>query len=404
MAVGGATVVDDEGIRGQFDREKLAGLRPAFRPTARSQRATPPSCPMRGRPGWSRRPGGRAPPAWSRWRGSWTAPWWRDGIRRPPQARDRGRVVLERQGIAPRVVDRWEINEAFASVVLASMADLDIDHDRVPTSRRAARRHRRSAQRPITAGMHGGGRGRTPSREVVDAPGGGTAAGPRVRQVARVSTRGAGPGGRRPPANAIVRLALAGGATSGRARAGPWRRLRRGRVCGSATSDPLGPGRGSGCAARATADPLEPGRRSGCAARSTGDPRGHGRGRGVRHAQRPTRGGTAGGRGVRHASTSDPPGSRAGGRGVRHAQRADGVGGPAARGVGRLRTPVGGARAGASSSWPSARAAWAESRAVGSTHGPRAEPHGHGNRGADRLDAASTSPHLGVSRRRSRHA
>jgi acetyl-CoA C-acetyltransferase len=38
------------------------------------------------------------------------------------------RVLLTRQGMAPRDIDRWEINEAFAAVVLASMSDLDIDH------------------------------------------------------------------------------------------------------------------------------------------------------------------------------------------------------------------------------------------------------------------------------------
>ncbi len=41
------------------------------------------------------------------------------------------RMLLDGQGLSPRDIDRWEINEAFAAVVLASMADLDLDHDRV---------------------------------------------------------------------------------------------------------------------------------------------------------------------------------------------------------------------------------------------------------------------------------
>lgn len=41
------------------------------------------------------------------------------------------RQLLERHGMSPRDVDRWEINEAFAAVVLASMTDLGIEHDRV---------------------------------------------------------------------------------------------------------------------------------------------------------------------------------------------------------------------------------------------------------------------------------
>jgi acetyl-CoA C-acetyltransferase len=41
------------------------------------------------------------------------------------------RALLKRHGLAPDDVDLWEINEAFASVVLAAMHDLGIDHDRV---------------------------------------------------------------------------------------------------------------------------------------------------------------------------------------------------------------------------------------------------------------------------------
>jgi acetyl-CoA C-acetyltransferase len=41
------------------------------------------------------------------------------------------RALLERRGLTPGDIDLWEINEAFAAVVLASMRDLGIDHDRV---------------------------------------------------------------------------------------------------------------------------------------------------------------------------------------------------------------------------------------------------------------------------------
>jgi len=41
------------------------------------------------------------------------------------------RLLLERHGMTPGDVDRWEINEAFAAVALASMIDLGIDHARL---------------------------------------------------------------------------------------------------------------------------------------------------------------------------------------------------------------------------------------------------------------------------------
>lgn len=41
------------------------------------------------------------------------------------------RNLLERHGLTPGDVDLWEINEAFGAVVLASMRDLGIEHDRV---------------------------------------------------------------------------------------------------------------------------------------------------------------------------------------------------------------------------------------------------------------------------------
>jgi acetyl-CoA C-acetyltransferase len=41
------------------------------------------------------------------------------------------RDLLKRHGLSPGDVDLWEINEAFGAVVLATMRDLEIDHDRV---------------------------------------------------------------------------------------------------------------------------------------------------------------------------------------------------------------------------------------------------------------------------------
>jgi acetyl-CoA C-acetyltransferase len=41
------------------------------------------------------------------------------------------RALLGRHGLTPGDVDLWEINEAFGAVVLASMRELGIDHDRV---------------------------------------------------------------------------------------------------------------------------------------------------------------------------------------------------------------------------------------------------------------------------------
>ncbi|OLT05565.1 acetyl-CoA acetyltransferase [Pseudonocardia sp. CNS-004] len=41
------------------------------------------------------------------------------------------RDLLKRHGLSPGDVDLWEINEAFGAVVLATMRELEIDHDRV---------------------------------------------------------------------------------------------------------------------------------------------------------------------------------------------------------------------------------------------------------------------------------
>ncbi|MHA6626531.1 acetyl-CoA C-acyltransferase [Pseudonocardia sichuanensis] len=41
------------------------------------------------------------------------------------------RDLLKRHGLSPGDVDLWEINEAFGAVVIATMRDLEIDHDRV---------------------------------------------------------------------------------------------------------------------------------------------------------------------------------------------------------------------------------------------------------------------------------
>jgi acetyl-CoA C-acetyltransferase len=47
---------------------------------------------------------------------------------RPAEA---SRKLLDREGVAPGDIDLWEINEAFAGVVLASVAALGIDSERV---------------------------------------------------------------------------------------------------------------------------------------------------------------------------------------------------------------------------------------------------------------------------------
>ncbi len=41
------------------------------------------------------------------------------------------RELLKRNGLTPGDIDLWEINEAFAAVVLATARDLEIDHDRI---------------------------------------------------------------------------------------------------------------------------------------------------------------------------------------------------------------------------------------------------------------------------------
>ncbi|HFQ14827.1 MAG TPA: acetyl-CoA C-acyltransferase, partial [Rhodobacteraceae bacterium] len=44
---------------------------------------------------------------------------------------DVSRKVLKQAGMNSRDIDLFEINEAFASVVLHTMAELELDHDRV---------------------------------------------------------------------------------------------------------------------------------------------------------------------------------------------------------------------------------------------------------------------------------
>ena len=41
------------------------------------------------------------------------------------------RPLLERHGLRASDIGLWEINEAFAGVVLATMAELELDHERV---------------------------------------------------------------------------------------------------------------------------------------------------------------------------------------------------------------------------------------------------------------------------------
>ena len=130
--VRGRTLAQDEGMRADSTHEKLGTLRPAFTPDGSITAGNASQLSDAGAAGIvtsadRARAAGLDPLAWVVDHAVVAGP---DTSlhRKPAQA---ARSVLERHGIAPRDVDLWEINEAFASVVLASMADLDIDHARV---------------------------------------------------------------------------------------------------------------------------------------------------------------------------------------------------------------------------------------------------------------------------------
>jgi len=132
VVAGGREVAQDEGIRADSTVEKLAGLRPAFTADGTITAGNASQLSDAGAAGLvtsaaRARAVGLEPLAWIVDHAVVAGP---DTSLHLKPARA-ARVVLERQGVAPRDVDRWEINEAFASVVLASMADLDIDHERV---------------------------------------------------------------------------------------------------------------------------------------------------------------------------------------------------------------------------------------------------------------------------------
>lgn len=132
VEVGGRAIVDDEGIRADSTAERLAGLRPAFRADGTITAGNASQLSDAGAAGLvtsaaRARAAGLEPLAWVVDSAVVAGP--DTSLHRKPAMA--ARVVLERHGIAPRDVERWEINEAFASVVLASMADLDIDHERV---------------------------------------------------------------------------------------------------------------------------------------------------------------------------------------------------------------------------------------------------------------------------------
>ena len=132
VVAGGREVAQDEGIRADSTVEKLAGLRPAFTADGTITAGNASQLSDAGAAGLvtsaaRARAVGLEPLAWIVDHAVVAGP---DTSLHLKPARA-ARAVLERQGIAPRDVDRWEINEAFASVVLASMADLDIDHERV---------------------------------------------------------------------------------------------------------------------------------------------------------------------------------------------------------------------------------------------------------------------------------
>ena len=132
LDVAGRTMTDDEGIRADSTPEKLATLRPAFTPDGTITAGNASQLSDAGAAGLltsaaRARAAGLEPLAWIVDHATVAGP---DPSLHLKPARA-ARLVLERHGIAPRDVDRWEINEAFASVVLASMTDMDIDHDRV---------------------------------------------------------------------------------------------------------------------------------------------------------------------------------------------------------------------------------------------------------------------------------
>ncbi|MFN8623820.1 MAG: acetyl-CoA C-acyltransferase, partial [Chloroflexota bacterium] len=125
-------VADDEGIRADSTVEKLAGLKPAFTPDGSITAGNASQLSDAGAAGivtsaGAARAAGVEPLAWIVDHAVVAGPDTSLHLK-PAWA---ARVVLERQGLAARDIDRWEINEAFASVVLASMTDLDLDHSRV---------------------------------------------------------------------------------------------------------------------------------------------------------------------------------------------------------------------------------------------------------------------------------
>ncbi len=122
----------DEGIRADSSAERLAALSPAFGPTGSitagnaSQMSDAAAAGVVTSRALARREGyvplarvvDRAVVA-----GSTSSL-----HERPAQA---AALLLSRHGLTPRDVEVWEINEAFAGVVIASMRALSIDHDRV---------------------------------------------------------------------------------------------------------------------------------------------------------------------------------------------------------------------------------------------------------------------------------
>lgn len=125
-------LLQDEGVRGDTTEEALAALPPAFLPDG-SITAGSSSQISDGASAVLVMSKGRAQDLGVEWiaeieaYGSVSGP----GTTQHGQPANAARRALERVGLAPADVDLWEINEAFAAVVLASGQQLDVPLDRI---------------------------------------------------------------------------------------------------------------------------------------------------------------------------------------------------------------------------------------------------------------------------------
>ena len=127
----GEMASSDEGIREGTTVETLANLKPAFKPDGKVTAGTPARSPTAPRRRSSCRP--RRPPSWARASGQ--VPHLRPRRRRPGHHADRPipatHKALEKSGLSMSDIDLVEINEAFASVVLAWEKELSADMSKV---------------------------------------------------------------------------------------------------------------------------------------------------------------------------------------------------------------------------------------------------------------------------------